>query len=110
MPSDHQDTMKILAIDSPLHQLKAVEEVVLDTGAAVLIPVGVEEFAKEMVGKSQEEIVELLEGMRMLPEIMMGERVEGGLPVLALFALIDQPVADMLDPVAKDEKEKTEDE
>lgn len=105
-----KEHLEILSIDSPIHRIKAVEEAIKDTGAAMLFPTGVEEFAEEFQNKSKEEILEMLESMRMLPDLIMGERPSDVQPVIALFTFIDQGIANMLDPVEKDARDTVEDE
>lgn len=100
-----KDKEEILSIDSPIHQIRAVEEAVLDTGAAVLYAVGMEELADQFAGCSKEEIMEQLESMAMLPQLTMGGRPEGAPPVAALFIFIDQSLANLLDPVEVDKEE-----
>lgn len=101
---------EILSIDSPIHQLRAIEEVILDTGSAVLYPVGIEELASELAGCTKEEIMEMLGSMTMLPQLMMNDRVEGGPPIVALFAFVDQSLANLLDSVQKDKTETEQEE
>ena len=94
-------------IESPVHQLKTIEEAVKDTGSAMLIVVGVEEFADELVGLTREEILARIADLRQLPEVIMGgERIPNAPQTLPVFIFVDQPLADALDNVAVDEKDE----
>ncbi|OYW72929.1 MAG: hypothetical protein B7Z37_23535 [Verrucomicrobia bacterium 12-59-8] len=108
MSKDNQS--EILSIDSPIHQIRAIEEAVLDTGAAIVVPVGIEEFADAVLGASREEIISIIEGMNTLPEMIMNGRDLDAPPVVALIVFIDQSLANLLDPVQKDKTEEEQDE
>lgn len=99
-----------LKIDSPIHQIRQVEAAIADTGTGMLFVVGIREMAERLAGLSADEISSELDAMTMLPEFVMNGRPEVGLPVLAAFVFVPQPLADELDSVSKDSVEEiTED-
>ena len=91
-------------IESPLHQLKVIEEAVKETGTSILIIMGVDEFAKEFQNLDGPEIVAKVTALRLLPSIMMNGETEGGPAIVPVFAFVDQAIADELETVVVDEK------
>lgn len=104
--SDNKE-LDYLTVESPLHQLKQLEEAVNETGTGLLVVMGVEEFADEFAGLTRAEIVEKVGDMRRIPEISMaGARPEDALPIAPLFVFVDQSIADCLTVIGIDEEEE----
>lgn len=90
-------------IDSPIHQLRIVDEAVSDTGTGMMICFGIKDFVRTIANKSGEEIEALIREVMLTPERVMGERPEAGLPILTVVAFVEDEIAEELSVLESDE-------
>jgi len=103
--SDEPDEHDV-RIDSPIHQLRTIEEFVLNSGSAVFSVLGIEEFAQTVQGLSVSEIVCLIQKVNAHIISSAGPPTPDALPLMAVIAFVPSPLAEELELLTEDEVEE----